>query len=481
MENITRKVPVEILFKTFRLVLSPRTREGVYALLELTHVCRFWRAALVNQPHMWSTIFATQYNRRNFIEMCLERSQAVALDVTVDASKRVRAHKECTCDKDERRRLLPNENIPCEWHFTFELLATPEHSGRIRTLNIDFRGGSYYDPIPRVETSELALGACRFFSLSFPQLTTLGWADPGTDDVGYIFSISPFTPTLRRLSLSGYWDGVLTQLSNLTSFTFEYDDDWISAEAFRLFMSNNRSLESLSLDVFGFEDDSKGPPIDLLNLKSLSVSSCSHILSTIIRVPALQHLSSLRITLDGFVDGITLDATGDRITLSVETTLRNVAGAWQDLAGYTRPVIRHVRFCDYPEPARSYSGSSRGRVVIPLLADAHTLEVGRDYLPFFYATFLDDLKQLGPQLKIIRFEVWQEMEPCRDGDEYEAWGGNALDQIEDLVKYRFEQGRPFAVVERMVVSENERSNRLQDHVWRCFYGSRKLSQYVLPA
>jgi hypothetical protein len=430
---------------------------------------------------MWSTIFATQYNRRSFIEMCLERSQAVTLDVTVDASKQVRVHKGCTCDKDERERLLPNEKVPCEWHFIFESLATPEHPGRIRTLNIDFCGTYYYYAIHRVGTTELALGACRFFSLSFPQLTTLGWADPGADDVGYIFSNSPFTPTLRRLSLSGYWEGVLVQLSNLTSFTFAYDDDCISAEAFRLFMSNNRSLESLSLDVLGFEDDSKGPPIDLLNLKSFSVSSCSHILSTIIRVPALQYLSSLRITLDGSVEGFILNATGDGITLSVETTLRNTAGAWQDLAGYARPAIRHVRFCDYPGNARSYGSDSGGRVVIPLLADAHTLEVGRDYLPFFYTGFLDDLKQLGPQLKIIRFEVWQEMEPSRYDDEYRLWGSDVLDQIEDLVKYRFEQGRPFSVVERMVVSENERSNRLQDHVWRSFYGSRKLSQYVLPA
>ena len=475
MENFTRKIPVEILLKTFRLVLSPRTREGVYVLLELTHVCRFWKAVLVNQPHMWSGIFATQEDRRSFVEMCLKRSQAVALDVTVEVSKWVWAHKECTCDKGERKRFLPNEKIPCEWHFTFELLATLEHSKRIRTLNINF--GGVYRVIPRAGRMELTLGGCRFFSSSFPQLTSLGWADPGTDDAGYLFSNPPFTPTLRCLSLSGYWDGVLTQLNDLTSFTFAYDDNWISAEAFRLFMLNNQSLESLSMDLFGFEDDSKGPPVDLLNLKSFTVLSGSHALSTIIRVPAFQRLSSLRISFDSEGELI-LGATGDTIALLVKTSLPDIAEDWHDLTGYTRPAIRHVRLYDYPESVRDYYDDSDGRAVVPLLMDAYTLEVGCDYL---YSDFLDDLKQLGPQLKTIRFEVWEEMESFREsGDEYERRGGSLLDQIEDLVKYRFEQGHPFSAVERMVVSESETLNRLQDHVWRRFYDGRNLGQYVRP-
>jgi hypothetical protein len=383
------------------------------------------------------------------------------------------ARKECTCDKDERGRFLPNEKIPCEWHFAFESLATLERSKRIRALDIDFRGP--YHMIPRVKRMKLKLGGCRFFSLSFPQLTSLGWADPGTDSVGYIFSNSPFTPTLRCLSLSGYWDGVLAQLNNLTSFTFAYDDNWICAEAFRLFMLNNQSLESLSVDLFGFEDDSKGPPVDLLNLKSFTVLSGSHALSTIIRVPALQRLSSLRISFDSEGELI-LGATGDTIALLVKTSLHDIAEDWQDLTGYTRPAIRHVRLYDYPESARDYYGGSDERAIIPLLMDAYTLDVGSDYL---CSDILDDLKQLGAQLGTIRFEVWEEMEPFKENsDEYEHWGDSLLDEIEDLVKHRFEEGRPFSVVERMVVSESERSNRLQDHVWRRFYDGRNLGQYV---
>ena len=218
-----------------------------------------------------------------------------------------------------------------------------------------------------------------------------------------------------------------------------------------------------------------GPPVNLPNLNSFKVRPNHRIMSAIICAPALQRLSSLRISL--VRTGIlVLDATGDTITPLVETVPHKSAEVWQDLAGYARPQIRHVQLYDYPEGGRYYGGWRYGREIIPLLTDAYTLEVGCDYL---YSDFLDDLKQLGPQLSTIRFEVWEETEPSREsGDEYESWGGSLLDQIEDLVKYRFEQGRPFSAVERMVVSESERPNKLQDHVWRRFYDGRNLGQYV---
>jgi hypothetical protein len=112
------------------------------------------------------------------------------------------------------------------------------------------------------------------------------------------------------------------------------------------------------------------------------------------------------------------------------------------------------------------------------MMDAQTLEVGFNYLLGWYETFWEGLKQLGPQLKTIRFEVSEEkMELCafdhciHGGRSCSRWG-----VIEDLVKYRFDQGRPFSVVERMVVSENDRANRMQAYMWRYSYGIRNLDQ-----
>jgi hypothetical protein len=55
---------------------------------------------------------------------------------------------------------------------------------------------------------------------------------------------------------------------------------------------------------------------------------------------------------------------------------------------------------------------------------------------------LDEIKGLSPQVKVIRFEVLGETEPFRGGG-YEIWGGELLDDIEDLAVYRSAQGRPF--------------------------------------
>ncbi|KAF9644890.1 hypothetical protein BDM02DRAFT_829537 [Thelephora ganbajun] len=430
--------------------------------------------ALINQPRVWSTVFITHKDRRSFIEACLERSQSVALDVTVEASRRGRVRPDCTCDSGGRGRLIPSERIPCEWHFQFEPLAETKHSNRIRALDINFDG----EWAPSTERVRFALGSCRFFTSSFPQLVTLTWKNEETNHADHIFSVPPFLPTLRSLTYMGGWSSLITQVNNLTSFVFDGDArPWgTSAEAFRLFMRNNRSLESLHLRWIDFEGEAKGPPANLSNLKSFNIGLPVKKLSTIIRVPAFQRLSSLRISSED-AETYTIFATGDGITFTAECFLRDFAETWEDLTGYAKPVIRHVRLYDGPDFVDHCC--SDNTTVVLLMMDAQTLEVGCNYLMGWYTSFWEDLKQLGAQLKTIRFEVSGDMEPCPDdGFMHEDWDDEIWDSIEDLVKYRFDRGRPFSTIERLVVSESERENRLQAYVWRCFYGSRKLGQYV---
>jgi len=254
-------------------------------------------------------------------------------------------------------------------------------------------------------------------------------------------------------------------------------------ETFRLFVSNNRFLESLSLDLMTFVGDTKGPPVDLPNLGLFSVRLCPLDMSAIIHIPTLQCLSSLRIY-EGSAPGVVrLVTTGNGITLQVIAFIVHVLEAWEDLVGYARPTIRHVRLCNYSGCRLSDTGGGGGgTATFSLLADSHNLEVGRGYLTLWYNGFLDDLKRFGPQLKTIRFEVWEEMEPFgKDGYEDKMYGHDLLDSIEELVKYRFENGCPFSAVERLVVCESEGSNRRQDHVWRCFYNDRKPGQSVRPS
>ena len=369
---------------------------------------------------------------------------------------------------------MPNERSPCEWHFQFESLANPRHSGRIRALDISF-DGEWLSSTGRVR---YALGSCRFFTSSFPRLVNLTWKNESTSYADYLFTTPPFVPTLRSLTYAGGWSGLIAQVNSLTTFVFDSDSKpWgTNAEAFRQFMRNNRSLESLYLKWIDFEGDAKGPPVHLSCLKSLSIGLPVKKLSTIIRVPAFQRLSSLTISSED-AEMYTISATGDKIALTAECFLRDFAETWEDLTGYAKPVIRHVRLYDGSDCVDHCCGENTS--VILLMMDAHTLEIGYNYLMGWYTSFWEDLKQLGSQLKTFRVEVSGDSEPCFEDELSEdEWDCEVWDNVEDLVKYRFDQGRPFAAIERLMVSESERENRMQAYVWRCFYGGRKIDQYV---
>ncbi|KAF9787506.1 hypothetical protein BJ322DRAFT_729341 [Thelephora terrestris] len=368
----------------------------------------------------------------------------------------------CTCDKDTQSRLIPNKIDPCELHFVFEVLAKTEHWKRIRKLEISCGKrptGSFHEG-----KHDLALESCQFFTLSPPQLTILEW------DNSHIRNSDPLQPFTNY----GPWHGQFMRLNHLTSFDLVHTR--ISTECIKTFMLNNPGLETLFLDENWFEGGSKTPPVDLPNLKSLVVWFPHSDLAPRFHAPAFQRLSSLTISIDDDSPWA-FHATGHETTLTFNHAFKEIVYGWEDVTGFTRPTIQHV-------PLENRDGIEVGpeeenRGGLPLFMDAHTLEIGRGYANF-YCGFLSDLKHLGPQLKTIRFEIPGGSEPYLPlGYKYKWWTDKLLDFIEDLVIYRFEHGRPFFPVERMVVSKSKRVNREQDLVWQFFYNDRHLDRYLL--
>ena len=467
------KIPLEILFAVFELVAPPRTRNGIYALMELTHVCQFWRNALVNKPQVWATIFATVNDCRSFVEMCLKRSGSVPLEVTVDITSRAEYHPTCTCEADGRSRLISDEVDPCERHFVFESLAEKKHSKRIKALEILFDDSHFPDG------GELALGGCRFFNSPLPQLIHLKWTDVETPYAVHLFPAPPFPPTLRSLSFEGYWFDQVPSIKNLTSLSFTLYQGCISAETFRAFILNNISLETLSLGDPYFDGSPNGPPVNLLNLKSLTVGRTFYDLSTIFRIPAIQRSSSLLVSFTNInYARFKICASGDGFSFAFHGDLTDILRSWHNFTRDAAPTILHVRLENLASDVDEYMCGDETVTATSLFADAHTLEIGYGFMLYCYKNFLDDLEELGPQLKTIRFEVREESEPFEGSDNYWDWDGELFHAIVDLVVYRSQQGRPFSLVERMVVSEGERVNRQQEFVWRCFYSDRSLDHYV---
>ena len=280
---------------------------------------------MIRYPPAWTTIYATEKDRRSFVETCLERSQPLPLEVTMDTHHRGWVSTGCSCDEDESGRHFPNKKTPCEWHFVFELLVHPKNLKRIQVLTTNFPSTTFLRMIK--------FRNFRFLDSPLSQLPTVTWKDEGAGDVHRIFPDPHSLQNLRSVTLAGRWTHSLTRVSSLTSFTIKTMSR-PDAEGFRLFVSDNRSLESLKLDV-RIRVSTKGPPVDLLNLKSLSVDLCPKVLSNIIRVPAFQRLSSLRISLEDEIGDLhTLRATGDGISLSVKFWVFDVVEGWQRLTEY---------------------------------------------------------------------------------------------------------------------------------------------------
>jgi len=75
------KLPPEILSKVFEF------REYEFVLVTATHVCRYWRSALITSPSLWTCFrFRSRPNLDRAITY-LERSKSALIDVTIDVDR----------------------------------------------------------------------------------------------------------------------------------------------------------------------------------------------------------------------------------------------------------------------------------------------------------------------------------------------------------------------------------------------------------
>ena len=502
-------LPPEVLLAIFELVAPSRTREDMYFLLGLTHVCRDWRIWLIAYPQAWTTIFATSQDRRGFVEMCLECSQGQPLEVTVDVNDKLWVPSGCGCKNNGYGKLLPNEQSPCEWHFSFELLAQPSVSERIRVLRItsssqvhipscisesriemlriDFPSLLTHPSIseripPNYSWSPvLDLNKCRFFRSTFQQLATLIWKDDATDYSRLLFSTPGSLPELKSIAFNGRWQKSLplSQIKNLTSSTIKSNLYTLTADEFRSFLSNNLSLVSLEVSAV-IRGQTDGDPVVLPNLKSLSVDCDPKALSSILQVPAFQHFSTLRVSLENGRDDLyTLRAAGEDVLLCAKSKALKVREDWQHLTGHSKPTIRRV--CVYDDRLEVLpSPNNSCTEITALMENAHTVHIGLTYSGGWDSRFWDELKLLG-ELSVIRFEVSEEMIPYGeplDPDDDLSDLDLLWDRIADLAEHRFKERRPLRAVERMVVSKDGEIDRLQDVLWRRFFDGKNIKNYL---
>ncbi|KAF9781575.1 hypothetical protein BJ322DRAFT_1077010 [Thelephora terrestris] len=495
------KLPPRIIITISELVAEPRTRESMFELVKMTHVCQYWRSALISFPHLWSSIFVKN-DRKEFVAACLERSQRVPLTVSLHLKygtyRNYRESPKCTCFQWSSWTRISEEN-PCSYHTTILPLLHKDHTERIRKLDVRL----ILVENPDESAHGMFMGALtdlKFFVFPLPLLESLSFdvnpafesdVDTYMDFRGYPFRWKTSPPaSLRHLTLHGCYGGPIPSLQNLTSFELagveEFDPIELDKDTFLPFLSRNTSLVSLTLTHCSFPVGSQLPrvtPVELSRLKTLRLADIreSPGFPCLIEIPALKTISSLHISIQKRKDGrYTLTdfraraQSHDGFQLSIDVPELEddklvddkLISDWVGITRNADPRPALVRF------ERQDLGSERGSKInfspLPLFVNAKVLEISASFANRWYLNFQEDLEKIGPQLTTLRLEVVEGMN-----------AGMMAQSVKRFVEARLKKGMPLIRLEKMMfegMSEEGEANA--ERLWEEFRASLHIDQYL---
>ena len=464
----------------------------MFKVVKMTHVCRYWRSALISYPLLWSSIFVNN-GRKDFVTLCLERSRKVPLTVPLDL--RDCGYNDyyygCTCTRDEQLSGLGvNDRSPCSYHTPTGPLLKIAHIRRIRTLDVrlDLSDGLAEDD--QDEDFWHALDGFKLFAFPLPALERLSFYvnyDFGADALlelpKSLFSWRASPPTkLRHLTLHGCYGGPVRAVHNLTSFelagiqdVFELTE--LDQRTFLPLISNSPSLVSLSLSHFGFPNRARlsgVTPVRLPKLKLLRLMYMSPFpgFPCLMDVPAFSTLSSLRISVRestaGFssTDFLVHAENDDGFQLSYHTLIHTaVVSDWLDLMDNAGPSPAFVCFEGRgPDPVEENEATASP---LPFFVNAKALEVGAPFACRWYRNFWKVLRKVGPQLAILHLEVVEGMEPA------------VAKSVKKFFKARFNKSMPLEKLERMTFGGmSEEGEEKAKMLWEEFRAGLKIDQYL---
>ena len=460
--NLATNLPPETLINIFELVAEPRTRESMFEIVKMTHVCQYWRSTLISCPHLWSSVFVKS-DHKDFVTACLERSREVPLAVHLDLE-----HGDY---RDNHASINPIPEVV--------------HLKRIRTLDVHLsllkNGEDRSD-----QDFQNALNNFGLFVLPLPVLESLNFradhlfnVDTHLEFPKALFFWGSSPPTaLRHLTLHGCYGGPILDVRNLTSFELAgdpeaFDPIGLDQVTFLPFLSNNPSLVSLSLSHCGFPDRSQlsqVTPIELPELKTLQLIGIYGLssFSGLVRVPALQGLSSLRISAREnhcCPDFLVHAESGDGFQLSYDANCREVAPGWLDITNGADPSPAFVRFGRWDFCGELVRGAGVSPLV--LFSGARVLEISASFASHWYHDFWEDLEKVGPQLATLRLEVIEGIKPAVAGS------------VETLARVRFNKGMPLTTMERMTFEDmSEEDEEKAKRLWEEFRAGLNIDQYL---
>jgi len=467
----------------------------MFEIVKMTHVCQYWRSTLISYPHLWSSIFVKN-DHKDFVAACLERSRELPLTVRLDLKHGdYHDYPECTCIRNEwSSGMQINESNPCRYHTTINPLLEDEHIKRIRILDVKL---TLLDNVaeegPDQDFAE-ALDDFDLFTFPLPAIESVSFSVDHEFEIDthlmlpkdlFCWALSP-PRKLRHLALDGCYGGPIRAVRNLTSFELAgvldaFDPIELNQRTFLPFISNNRSLVSLSLSHCSFPDrpqSSRVTPVKLPELKSLQLMDIYGLpgFPGLVDVPAFKALSLLRISVQrsaiaiGFygADLLVHAESDDGFRLSYNTpSIDEVASDWLGVMYNADPSPALVRL--EGQELDSTEESQMEVSPLPLFVNAKVLEIGASFAALWYRDFWKDLGKVGPQLTTLRLEVIEGMKPA------------VAKSVEKFARARFSKGTPVAKLERMTFEkmsgeDEEKAKKL----WEEFRAGLKIDQYLLP-
>jgi len=298
-ENIPiSRLPSEIFLRICELACPRTTLRSVLDMIALTHVCRYWRDALLSHPIIWSNIYVCRDSSESLVTTMLQRSHGAPLTVNIQYYNDRNTRVLCFCSHQsawEDGDCCPHtpQRIP-------SLGFLEPFKAKIHTLNVRYlRSGSS----DAAFTEDIL--KTPFFLEPFPNLESLRWSyfhfDGRPPPIGLpkeLFRSS--LPRLRELSMVNCWGLVLTDTPVLKMMSIECVGEGHQAEIrgaeLVQSLSRRQSLVSLSLTNFRIIL-SASSRVSMNNLKEIILRDMDNLTAAdYIRCPSIGTITTLRIS-----------------------------------------------------------------------------------------------------------------------------------------------------------------------------------------
>jgi hypothetical protein len=408
------RLPPELLSMIFELVATPPEYDSTPTLrdvISLTHVCRYWRAILLNHNGAWSDIHLRGQNP-GFVTQQLERCGDAALSVNV--------HLQFWMFRRENTRLLNN--------IREALTDVRLHRNQVRRLAVHIACCQAFH---------------QYFNFDFPNLEELVWEDLCMQHATTHNSNPPDPehnrlPKLRHLSVKKTFFWPVEFTSGLTSFKLE-GYMTVPPEKLTGFLRRNPALESLELInlhvPYHFLPDE---PIELDHLTKLSLRNVEHgHIFPYIALPALKSLdigpfeqpprwvgsvwfglqvpsgiTALTITYhgaDGDQDKISVvglcRTSTQSLSLAERSVGRRLTRVFDALANASLDLVTTLRFDEEGGALEGPVSSDSILALLRSLSQLRRVDLGWGHLTNTIVACLSDHRRLCPDLKDLGVKV----------------------------------------------------------------------------